>query len=410
MILHRTLHMAGRDPHEQHRVATPLELLFDLTFVVAFGIAGNEFAHQVAEGHYGPALIAFAVSMFAVCWAWINFSWFASAYDTDDWIYRLLTMLQMVGVAVFALGIPDMFKSAAAGGLFDERVMVMGYVIMRLAMVCQWLRVASHDAARRQTALTYAATLLIAQLIWVYLAFGAGLSVTAFLVAMIVPFAIELAGPLIAERRIGTPWHPHHIAERYGLLAIIALGEGVVGTIASVSGSIKEAGWNSEALLLCAAGIGLTFTLWWIYFSLPFGELLHRNRNRSFVWGYGHMVVYAAIAAMGAGLHVAGYYLEHKSHISATATLLSVAIPVALFIVSIFFIYSWLAQGGEPTHKIKLAVAAILGAAAVGLSLSGVGLVYCLLFLVLAPLAIVIGHEWKGQPLSAAGPHHVSRD
>ena len=47
---HRVRRMAGRDPHERHRVATPLELLFDLTFVIAFGIAASEFAHQLAAG------------------------------------------------------------------------------------------------------------------------------------------------------------------------------------------------------------------------------------------------------------------------------------------------------------------------------------------------------------------------
>src|SRR5215218_8692613 len=81
---HRVRRMTGRDPDEQHRVATPLELLFDLTFVIAFGIAANEFAHLLAENHIGAGLLGFSLATFAVCWAWINFSWFASAYDTDD--------------------------------------------------------------------------------------------------------------------------------------------------------------------------------------------------------------------------------------------------------------------------------------------------------------------------------------
>ena len=98
-IQHRVRRMTGRDPDEQHRVATPLELLFDLTFVVAFGIAANEFAHLLAEDHVGAGLLGFLFATFAVCWAWINFTWFASAYDTDDWVYRLMTMVQMVGVS-----------------------------------------------------------------------------------------------------------------------------------------------------------------------------------------------------------------------------------------------------------------------------------------------------------------------
>jgi low temperature requirement protein LtrA len=396
MIMHRTQLMSGRDPHEGHRSATPLELLFDLTFVVAFSIAGNEVAHLVAEGHFGSAIAAFGLAMFGVCWAWINFSWFASAYDTDDWIYRLLTMLQMVGVAVFSLGIPDMFKSVDAGGLFDGKVIVGGYVIMRLAMVAQWLRVAAHDQKRKSTALTYVATLLVAQAVWVVMAFALQLSVPIFYLAAIVPFAIELAGPYLAERKGGTPWHPHHIAERYGLLAIIALGEGVVGTIASVSSHIRDAGWSIDALLLCAAGIGLTFSMWWIYFSMPFGAFLHHHRTRSFFWGYGHIVLFSAIAATGAGLHVAGYYVEHKSHIGAVATLLSVAIPVAVYIACVFIIYERLTHKFDSLHKWQLLAAFLLAALAVGLCIAGVPLIYCLITLVLSPVAIVISYEWVG--------------
>ena len=90
-----------------HRAATPLELLYDLTFVVAFGVASEQFAHLLAEGHLAAGLTAFVLAVFAICWAWINFSWFASAYDTDDWAFRLATMVQMVGVIILALGLPQ---------------------------------------------------------------------------------------------------------------------------------------------------------------------------------------------------------------------------------------------------------------------------------------------------------------
>ena len=95
--------MRGRDPNEPHRAATPLELLFDLTFVIAFGLAASQFAHALAEGHYANGLLGFAFAAFAVCLAWSNFTWFASAYDTDDWIFRVATMAQMIGVLIFAL-------------------------------------------------------------------------------------------------------------------------------------------------------------------------------------------------------------------------------------------------------------------------------------------------------------------
>jgi len=163
---HRVRRMSGRDPHEEHRVATPLELLFDLTFVVAFGVAANEFAHMLAENHVGAGLLGFLFATFAVCWAWINFSWFASAYDTDDWIYRLMTMLQMVGVIILALGLPQMYASIEHGGHVDNSVMVAGYVVMRISLVGQWLRAAKQDPARRSACLTYIGFVTVAQIGW----------------------------------------------------------------------------------------------------------------------------------------------------------------------------------------------------------------------------------------------------
>ena len=65
-LAHRRARMGGRDPHEEHRVATPLELLFDLVFVVAYGLAADELAHYLAEGHIQAALIGFAIAAVGV--------------------------------------------------------------------------------------------------------------------------------------------------------------------------------------------------------------------------------------------------------------------------------------------------------------------------------------------------------
>ena len=139
---HSLTRMTGRTPDEPHRTATPLELLFDLAFVVAFGAATNWPTPR--RGPRGIGIVGFVFAMFAICWAWINFSWFASAYDTDDWFYRLTTMVQMVGVLVLALGLPPCSPRSTTATL-DNGVMVAGYVIMRIAMVAQWLRAAKQD-------------------------------------------------------------------------------------------------------------------------------------------------------------------------------------------------------------------------------------------------------------------------
>jgi low temperature requirement protein LtrA len=164
---HHVRRMGGRDPHEAHRGATPLELLFDLTFVIAFASAASQFAHALAEAHYVTGLIGFGFATFAIWWAWINFSWFASAYDTDDWLFRVMTMVQMIGVLVLAVGLPRMFKSVEQHLPVDNSIMVLGYVIMRVALVFQWLRAARQDPARRRACLTYAAAVSLAQLGWI---------------------------------------------------------------------------------------------------------------------------------------------------------------------------------------------------------------------------------------------------
>ena len=118
--LHRRRPMTGRDPHEQNRVSTPLELLFDLTFVVAFGTAASSLSHALSEEHIGSGIVAFALAAFAVTWAWINYSWLASAYDTDDAFFRIATLVIMVGVLIVALGILVLVGAVAFGWQQDR--------------------------------------------------------------------------------------------------------------------------------------------------------------------------------------------------------------------------------------------------------------------------------------------------
>ena len=112
----------------------------------------------------------FAFAAFAVSWAWLNYSWFASAYDTDDWLFRLATMVQMIGVVVLSLGLPQLFASIDHGDTPDNHVVVAGYVVMRTALVFLWWQVSRHDPERRRTARSYMTLVGVAQVGWVALA------------------------------------------------------------------------------------------------------------------------------------------------------------------------------------------------------------------------------------------------
>lgn len=271
MPSHRLRSMSGRDPLEAGRAASTLELLFDLTFVIGFGTAASQFAHYLAEEHVAVAVVGFVFGAFAVAWAWMNWSWFASAYDTDDWAYRLLTLVQMIGTLILSLGLPSLFASIDSGEHIDNRTMVSGYVVMRVPMIIQWLRAARADSARRGVCLIYARTIAVAQTGWVVLAL-APLTLWPSVTLALLLISVEIVGPVLVSRRHGgTPWHPHHIAERYGLLVIIALGEGLLGTMAALSTLFDASGWSVDFVLVGLAGVGLTFGIWWSYFLFPSG-------------------------------------------------------------------------------------------------------------------------------------------
>ena len=397
-LTHRVQPMSGRDPDQQHRAATPLELLFDLAFVVAFGTAANELAHYLVDDHIGVGVVGFCFATFAISWAWINFAWFASAYDTDDWIYRLTTMVQMVGVLVLALGLSDMFASLEKGEHVDNAVMVAGYVVMRLAMTLQWLRAARADPARRNACLTNVGYVLAAQVGWIALLFAHTSVLVTFL--CVVPLVLlELAGPVLAETRHGgIPWHAHHIAERYGLLVIIALGEGMIGTMASMSAIVGPhgEGWSLDFVLVGLAGVAITFGMWWVYFVIPHGEILSRRRERSLGWGYAHIPLFGATVAVGAGLHVAAYHLEHHSELGAFGTTVAVAVPLGVYLLMVFLLYAQLTHSLDPFHILLVVLTAVVLGAGVLLAATGASLSAALVVLALSPWVTVVGYELVG--------------
>jgi hypothetical protein len=136
--------------------------------------------------------------------------------------------------------------------------------------------------------------------------------------------------------------------------------------------------------------------MWWIFYMLPSGPVLHGHRDRSFVWGYGLIVPIAAIVATGAGLHVAAYFIEGKAHIGALATVLTVAIPVSVFLLSIYSLYYYLVRQFDLSHVGVLLATAAVVAAAVMAAVSGVSMAACLIILMFAPAVTVLGYEIKG--------------
>lgn len=396
MTRFRLARMTGRDPAEPGRGSSPLELLFDLTFVVAVGTAAANFADTFAEGHLAAAFGALMLALFAICVSWINFSWFASGFGTDDWLDRVLTMVQMIGVVVLAIGIPPMFESVVAAGRVEFRLIVVGYVVMRAAMILQWLRVSRQSPVFRKVAAANAVCLILLQVGWVVLALARP-RVEVTLVVAIVLGALELLAPVAAQGRAnGTPWHPHHMAERYSAFVIIGLGEGVVGTVSSLGGLLGgDTGlqWSGDAVAVAAAGVALTFGLWWLYFSVDFGEVLARRPHLGYLFGYGHLPVFFGIAGAGAGVHILGITLDAHADIGPVTTVAALVVPVAVYVLGVVVLYALLAGVLDRVRVALTAVTLLVFGLAIGLAVVGVPVAICLLVVTAAPFVSVAGSE-----------------
>ena len=321
--------MRPRRTDEDHRVSTPLELLFDLCFVVAVSQAAARLHHAVGLGQLGHGLVGYGTVFFAIWWAWMNFTWFASAYDTDDVPYRLTTLVQIAGVLVLAASVPHAFDVGPTPGVIG------GYVIMRLAMVSQWLRAARTDPAHRTTARRFAVGITATQVGWTLLLL---LPASARLVFFVVLALAELAVPVWAERANHTTWHPHHIAERYGLFTLIVLGESVLAATTAIQGGLDAGAHTGRLVLVAASGVVVVFALWWLYFDQPAHQILAGNRD-AFRWGYGHLLVFASAAAIGAGLQVAVDHAVGADHVTDLVAGAATAVPVAVFLLSVWWLH-----------------------------------------------------------------------
>lgn len=338
--------LRSRDPDQDHRTSSPLELLTDLCFVVAVAQAALVLHHGLVEDAVGHAVVGYLMAFFAIWWAWINFTWFGSAYDNDDALYRGLTILQIVGVLVLASGVH---------GLPEGHVttVVLGYVIMRVALVLQWLRAAKGDPAHRATCLRYAVGIVLVQLGWVsyiWIAHTEGLRLPLFVLFAL----LDLAVPWLAERPgPATTWNPGHIADRYGLFYIIVLGELIYSGQAAFQAAFSgETANRGHLVMVVLSGVLIIFGVWWLYFSREAGELLERakaeNTNVQYVWGFGHYLIFASAAAVGAGLAARVEYWSHPEEVSALVTAFGITVPVAALLAALWLVHL---RGHDPSAR-----------------------------------------------------------
>ncbi|MEV0035904.1 low temperature requirement protein A [Streptomyces sp. NPDC050804] len=325
--------MAGRNPAEPHRSATSLELFFDLCFVIAVAQASGSLHEALTHGDQATGGLRFALVFFTIWWAWMNFTWFASAYDPDDVPYRLAVLAQITGSLVLAAGVHRAFEDG------DLRVITLGYVVLRSALAALWLRAALSDPARRRTALRFAAGVTVCQLGWVGLLL---VPAPVRLPGIVVMIVAEVSVPVWAQSAGMTPWHPHHIAERYELFTLIVLGESVAAATVAVRGAFDRHHGTGALYALAGGGLLMAYAMWWLYFARPAHTLLaatHQAHRRRFPWAYGHYLIFASATAEGAGLAAYADHITRHTGTSPTAAGAAVTVPAAVFLITVWAVH-----------------------------------------------------------------------
>jgi len=380
--------MLSRDIGEHHRATTPLELFFDLTFVVAVAQAVAGLHHAAVEGQFADGILRYSFAFFVIWWPWVNFTWFASAFDTDDIAYRLAVFVQIGGNLTIAAGIPRFFED------MDLTILVIGYVIMRLGLVELWLRAARSDPSAGTAARRYGIGIVVLQICWtIRLFLPDWLGIPLFVLFI----AGELLIPVWAERAGMTRWHPGHIAERYGLFTIIVLGESVLGASISIQSALDEGEELKKLLMIAGGGLLIVFAMWWLYFDGPTDGSLRRFwsgdatlRDNPFIFGYGHLLIFATAAAVGAGMEIAVDHVTHHAHISGHQAAAMIAVPVALYFGCMWLLRYTLRQ--NPLRK------TILYALAIGLVLATIWIRYPVLpigLIAAAFMAALVLTRWR---------------
>lgn len=363
-----------RDPAEAHRAATTLELLFDLVIVIAVAAVTAGLHHSISEGHGMEGLPRFIFLFLAIWWAWMNFTWFASAFDNDDALYRVLVLVIMGGALMFAGGAGHIFET------LDFSFGIVGWIIMRFGMIGLWLRAAAGSPAHRTTALRYAGGIAVAQILWCALYVGTEPVSTAFYGLGILCYLVEWAVPPFAERANVTPFHRHHMIERYGLLMIITLGE-IMLSVSQGFGLMFGDHPSVEAALTAVSALIIVFSLWWIYFC----EADHMPSTEfwtAFRWGYGHVLIFGATAATAAAIAAEVDLAGHHSAVPQDQVALYLGFSLAVLYLALWVVrdrplgLSGRAALALPVMALAFAAAAIAGLATWAFALLSIAAVW----------------------------------
>ena len=311
---------------EGHRQATWLELFMDLSFVIS--IAG--LTTMLVKDHTLNGLILYVFLLFSVFWVWNQLTWYSILFDNNDVFYRIMYLGAILSVLVLATS----FARIDQG---NTTSFVASYVLLQAFLAAGWIRIFFSSRKFRTFSIYYLISPVIGSALWLV---SLKFPVTRQYVFWVAAMATHVAAPYIAFRckTFAIPLHMSHVVERYCLFTIIVLGE----TLIAVSKGIGSAP-GSETFLIALFAYITVACIWWSYFSWEFENIqLFGSLSNLFIFGYGHFVVFLAIASFGAGGELAVHSLSHGGHLTLIGKMI-IAVSPSLYLLSLSLInrFSW---------------------------------------------------------------------
>jgi low temperature requirement protein LtrA len=227
---------------------TPLELFFDLVFVLALTQCTTLMSHHPDWTGLGRALLLLAL----LWWAWTGYAWLTSVVDPEEGAVRLVIFAALAAFLVAALAIPTAFGD-------DAVTFAVAYAVVRVAHIALFLLASRAQPALRRSVLGLAGSTAIGIGLLLAGAFASGDARTTLWVIAVV---LDVTGPYFFGAQ-GWQLVPHHFAERHGLIVIIALGESIVAI--GVGAGVEL---SFEVIVGAVIGVALAAALWWAYFDV----------------------------------------------------------------------------------------------------------------------------------------------
>jgi low temperature requirement protein LtrA len=232
---------------EESRV-TPLELFFDLVFVLAL----TQCTALMADDPTWPGLARGMLVLGVMWWSWVGYAWLTSVVNPEEGAVRLVVFAAMAAFLVVALCVPGAFG--------DEALLFAGaYAIVRFSQIALFVLASRDDPGLRHAVWGLLASTAVGVGLLVAASFADGTLQGAI---WALALALDMAGPLLIDPS-GWRLEPGHFAERHGLIVIIALGESIVAI-----GVGAEAGVTTGVVVAASVGIVIAAALWWLYFDI----------------------------------------------------------------------------------------------------------------------------------------------